>query len=190
MTVDEIAALDLSDDEYEVVQSVIRNKYRAYDAGGDLVLRGKQQLFKLREEFPFVDADGDPAFTVKASGVLDVAADYALIDDRTGDAVVVLDRNVALVHDRWTLRDPDTGAAVAEIASKSRLVSLLRHVHALFSLLPHEYEITGPDGRRVGTIDGKLSVRDRYVVRIDDADAVPREAVLAAAMVVDAIEEN
>ncbi|WP_435180233.1 LURP-one-related/scramblase family protein [Halorussus sp. AFM4] len=188
--VSDIAALDLTDDEYTVVQSPIRNKYKAYDAAGDLVLRGKQKLFKLKEEFPFVDAEGNPAFTVKAGGVFDFAGDYALVDDRTGETVVVLDRNFTFVVDKWTLRDPDTGNPVAEITSKSRLVSFLRHLSELFGLIPHEYEITAPDGRHVGTIDGRFSLKDTYDVTIDDDAGIPKEAVVAAAMVVDAIEGN
>jgi uncharacterized protein YxjI len=186
----DIAVLDLSDDEYTVVQSLIRNKYKAYDGDGNLVLRGKQKMFKLKEEFPFVDADGNSAFTVKASGVFDFAGDYALVDDRTGETVVVLEHRFTLLVDKWTVRDPDTGTRIAEIASKSKVVSALRHLHAVFSLIPHEYEITDASGGHVGTIDGRFSLKDTYDVTIDDAGDVPKEAVVAAAMVVDAIEGN
>ena len=190
MTDDAIAALDLTDDEYRVVQSAFRNKYRAYDADGDLVLQGKQKMLKLKEEFPFVDPDGNPAFTVKASGILDVAGNYTLVDDQTDEPVVVLDRNFTLLADKWTLRDPDSGATLAEIASKSKVVELLRSIHGLFSLIPHSYDITGADGRHLGTIDGQFSLRDTYVVRVGDAEDVSKEAVVAAAMVLDAIEQN
>lgn len=186
----EIAALDLTDDEYTVVQSLIRNKYKAYDGDGNLVLRGKQKMFKLKEEFPFVDADGDPVFTVKASGVFDFAGDYALVDDRTDETVVVLEHQFTLLVDKWRIRDPDTGNQIAEIASKSKVVSALRHLHAVFSLIPHEYEITDGDGGHVGTIDGRFSIKDKYDVTIDDDTGIPKEAVVAAAMVVDAIEGN
>lgn len=189
MSDDAIAALDLTDDEYEVVQSAFRNKYRAYDAAGNLVLQGKQKMLKLKEEFPFVDADGNPAFTVKASGILDVAGNYTLVDDRTDEPVVVLDRNFTLLADKWTLRDPDTGATLAEIASKSKVIELLRSFGP-FALIPHSYDITGADGEQIGTIDGQLSIRDTYVVRVGDTEGVPKEAVVAAAMVLDAIEEN
>jgi uncharacterized protein YxjI len=187
---DEITALDLTDDEYTVVQSLIRNKYKAYDSNGDLVLRGKQKMFKLKEEFPFVDADGDSAFTVKAGGILDVAGDYALIDEETGDEVVILDENYTLFADKWKIRDPDTEALIATIESKSMVVSVLRHLHAIFSVIPHEYEITDANDGHVGTIDGQFSLKDKYDVTIDDATNVPEEAVVAAAMVVDAIEGN
>ncbi|WP_276280635.1 hypothetical protein [Halorussus caseinilyticus] len=186
----DIAALDLTDDEYRVVQSLIRNKYEASNSDGELVLKGKQKMFKLKEEFPFVDADGNPAFTVKAGGVLDFSGDYALIDDETDETVVVLEHQFTLFVDKWALRDPDTGNRIAEIASKSKVVSLLRAVHDLFSLIPHEYEITDDDGRHVGAIEGQFSLKDKYDVTIDDAATVPKEAVVAAAMVVDAIEGN
>lgn len=185
-----ITALDLTGDEYKVVQSAFRNKYKAYDADGSLVLQGKQKMLKLKEEFPFVDADGNPAFTVKASSMLDFAGDYALVDDRTDETVLVLDREFTFFVDKWTLRDPDTEAPIAEIVTRSKLREVLRSVHALFSLIPHSYEITDSDGRHIGSIDGKLSFRDTYSVSVDDVAGISKEAVVAAAMVVDAIEGN
>jgi len=187
---DALAGIELTDDEYRVVQSLFRNRYRAYDSAGELVLQGKQKMLKMKEEFPFVGPDGEPVFTVAAGGILDVAGNYTLTDDTTGEPVVVLDENYTLLTDRWKLRDPDTESVVAEITSKSTLVELLRHLSDVFSFVPHSYEITDADGDHVGTIDGQLSLKDEYVVRIDDASDVPREAIVAAAMVIDAIEEN
>jgi len=190
---DAISGIDLSDDRYTVVQSLIRNKYKAMDEAGTVVLRGKQKLLKMKEEFPFTDADGEPVFTVKAGSILDVAGDYTLTDDRTEEPVVVLDKKWTLFADHWKVRDPDSEALIAEIASKSKLVMFLKHmpyVGALFQLLPHKYEIVDADGEHVGSVDGQFSIRDRYEVEIDDAGDVPREGVVAAAMVIDAIEGN
>ena len=187
---DALAGIELTDDEYRVVQSLFRNKYRAYDSAGELVLQGKQKMLKMKEEFPFVGPGGDPVFTVKAGGILDVAGNYTLTDDVTGDPVVVLDENYTLLTDRWKLRDPDTESIIAEITSQSTLVEALRYFSDVFSILPHKYEITDADGDHVGSIEGKFSLKDEYVVRIDDASDVPKEAIVAAAMVIDAIEEN
>ena len=190
---DAISGVDLSDDRYTVVQSLIRNKYKAMDEAGNVVLRGKQKLLRMKEEFPFTDADGEPVFTVKAGGILDVAGDYTLTDDRTDEPVVVLDKKWTLFSDHWKVRDPDTEALLAEITSKSKLVMFLKHmpyVGAFFQLLPHKYEIVDADGGHVGSVDGQFSIKDRYEVEIDDAESVPREAVVAAAMVIDAIEGN
>jgi len=186
----DISTVDLTDDRYEVKQSVIRNKYVVRDSGGDVVLRGKQKLFKLKEAFPFVTGDGEDAFTVNAGGIVDIAGDYTITDAGTGDDVVVLDEDLSLFVEHWTVRDPDTGEALATIRSKHRLLSVLRHVVSAANLIPNKYEILDPDGAHVGSIDGAFSLRDTYTVTIDDAGAVPKEAVLAAACILDALENQ
>ncbi|RJT05386.1 LURP-one-related/scramblase family protein [Halococcus sp. IIIV-5B] len=189
-TDDALAGIELTDDEYRVVQSLVRNKYRAYDSSGDVVLKGSQKMFRLKEEFPFVGPDGDPVFTVTAGGILDVAGNYTLTDDVTGEPVVVLDRQWTMLTDKWTLRDPDDESVIARIESGSTLADLLRYASDVFSFIPHSYEITDAGGGHVGSIDGRFSLRDEYTVRVDDTGDVPKEAVIAAAMVIDAIEGN
>lgn len=186
----DISTVDLDDDRYEVTQSAIRNKYVVRDSAGDVVLRGKQKMFKLKEEFPFVTGDDDDAFAVKAGGIMDVAGNYAIIDAGTGEEVVVLDEDYSLFVENWTIRDPETGAALATIRSKNKLVSALRHLFAVANLVPNKYEIFDADGDHVGDIEGKFSLRDAYAVSIDDASHVPKEAVIASACVLDALENQ
>jgi uncharacterized protein YxjI len=178
------------DDRYTVEQSLIRNKYKAMDAGGNVVLRGKQKLFKMKEEFPFIDGDGNDVFTVTAASILDVAGNYVLTDAATGEEVVVLDNDFSILQDTWTLRDPDDGAAIARIDSRGAMTTLARNLLPLGELIPHKYEITDANGAHVGRIDGQFSVKDRYEITIDDASGVPKEPVVAAAMVIDAIQGN
>jgi uncharacterized protein YxjI len=185
----DISGLDLHDDSYEVTQSLIRNRYKATDPRGNVVLRGKQKMFKAREEFPFVDGDGQEVFTVTADAILDFAGDYVLTDAQTGEDVVVLDNDFSMFQDVWTIRDPD-GSVLAEIRSRGALVTLARGFLPFGELIPHRYEITEPDGSHVGNIGGKLSFRDRYAITIDDASNVPKEVVIAAAMVIDAIQNH
>ena len=190
---DQISHVDLTGDRYTVVQSLIRNKYEALDGNGNVVLRGKQKMFKMKEEFPFVTGSGDPAFTVKASGILDIAGDYTILDEPTEEPVVVLDHKWTLFVDHWKIRDPETEELLAEITSKNKAVEILRHVPyvaIVAGMIPHEYEITDADGDHVGSIDGQFSLKDRYEITIDDAGDVPKEAIVAAAMVIDAIEGN
>jgi uncharacterized protein YxjI len=184
------STVDLSGTTYTVEQSLVRDKYAAYDGDGNLVLRAKQKLFKLKEEFPFVDADGNEVFTVKAGGILDIAGNYAIFDAATGERVAVLDNDFSVFRDVWTIRDGDTDATLAKITSRGALVTLARNVLPFGALIPHKYEITDGSGRHVGNIDGQLSLRDTYDIVIDDAGTVPRDAVVAAAMVIDAIQGN
>ena len=186
----DIQGIELTDDNYVVEQSLIRNKYKAMDKGGNVVVRGKQKMFKLKEEFPFVDANNNEVFTVKAGGMLDVAGNYVLSDAQTGEELVILDNDYSIFQDTWRIRDARTEAKIAEINSQGALVTVARNVVPFGGWIPHKYEITDVDGRHVGNIDGQFSLKDRYEITIDDASSVPKEAIIAAAMVIDAIEGN
>ena len=187
----ELSTIDLDGTRYTVEQSLIRNKYAAYDDQGALVLRGKQKMLKMKEEFPFVGPDGGELFTVKAGGILDVAGNYAIVDAGTGEEVVVLDNDFSLFKDVWTIRDADDGSVIATISSRGALVTMARQLIPIVGpLIPHKYEIADRDGTHVGNIHGQLSFRDRYDIVIDDATDVPTDAVVAAAMVIDAIQGN
>lgn len=185
-----IRGIDLEDDEYTVVQSLVRDKYRAEDPAGNVVLRGRQKMLKMEEEFPFVDADGNEVFTVEAGGIIDVAGNYVLQDAQTGEEVVILDNDYSMVQDTWTIRDARTEAKIAEINSRGSAATLARKLLPFGGVIPHKYEITDLDGNHVGTISGQLSLKDTYDIVIDDASGVPKESIVAAAMVIDAIQEN
>jgi uncharacterized protein YxjI len=92
--------------------------------------------------------------------------------------------------ENWTIRDPDSGDQLATIRSKNKLLSALRHVISVTNLIPNKYEIFDADGDHVGDIKGKFSLRDTYTVSIDDASTVPKEAVIAAACILDALENQ
>jgi uncharacterized protein YxjI len=186
----DLERIELTDDHYTVEQGLIRNKFRALDDDGNVVLRGKQKMLKLKEQFPFVDADGNEVFEVNAGSMLDVAGDYTLTDAETGEDLVILDNDYSIMQDTWTIRDADTEAKLAEINSRGTLTTLARNVVPFGELIPHKYEITDADGDHVGDIEGQFSLRDRYEVTIDDASDVPTEPVVAAAMVIDAIQGN
>jgi len=187
----DISGIELTDDSYTVIQGVIRNKYKALDDTGETVLRGKQELFKLKEKFPFVDGDDEEVFTVTASSIIDIAGDYILADAETDDPVVILDNDFSMLQDTWTIRDPETNEALAEITSRGAAVTLARNLLPFGEVIPHKYEITDPQDAHVGDIDGQFTLlKDTYEVTIDDASSVPKEPVVAAAMVIDAIQGN
>ena len=187
-----IRGLTLSDDHYTVEQNLARNKYEALDDDGNTVLRAKQKAFKLKEEFPFVNGAGEDVFTVTAQQIRDYEGRYVLTEAETGDDVVVLDHEYSLLEQAtgvtWKIRAADTDAVLAEITSR-KVVGLFR-TGLLGNLIPHKYTITDSEGTQVGTISGRFSMKDRYDVELHDTESVPRESVVAAAMVIDAIEGN
>ena len=187
---DVIAGVDLSGDHYVIRQSLIRSKYAVEDGGGNVVLRGRQKRFKMREEFPFTDGNGQEVFTVKAGGIIDVAGNYMLSDAQTGEDIVVLDNDFSMLQDTWRIRDARTEEVLARIDSRGAAATLARNFLPFGVLIPHKYEITDVNGNHVGKITGQFSVKDRYDIVIDDASNVPKEPIIAAAMVIDAIQGN
>ena len=185
-----ISGIDLTDSEYQVVQSLIRNKYKATDAAGNVVLRGKQKMFKMKEEFPFTDGEGNDVFTVKAGGIIDVAGNYVLTDAQTGEDIAILDNDYSIFQDTWKIRDAETEAKIAEINSRGAMITAVRNLVPFGEWIPHKYEITDQSGDHVGNISGQFSMKDTYDITIDDASDVPKETVVAAAMVIDAIQNN
>jgi uncharacterized protein YxjI len=188
-TRDVIGGVDLTDDEYVIRQSLFRNRYAVEDAAGRVVLRGKQKLFRMREEFPFVDADGNDAFRVKAQNVFDVAGDYTIEDAATGEPFAVIEKAFTLFKHTYRVRSPD-GDRWATIESEDALVMALKSFSEILGLLPHEYSVTGPDGERIGTIEERFSIRDVYDVSVGDTGDAPREVIVAAICAIDALEGN
>jgi len=187
---DVIGGIDLTDEQYTVKQALIRNKYNVYDSEEELVLKAKQKLFKMKEEFPFTTPDGEPLFRISAKNILDYAGDYVLTDESSGDVVAVLEKKFTLFKHVWWVRDPDTDQRVVQIESQGTLIELLRTISTLFSLFPHTYSIEDMDGGHIGEIKGAFSLRDRYKITVGDTGDAPREAIVAAAIAVDALEGN
>jgi uncharacterized protein YxjI len=185
--------VDFSDDSYRIEQSLIRNKYTVYDADDQEILNAKQKLFKMKEEFPFTDTDGTPVFRIKADSILDAAGDYTIYDESTDEPLAVLEKKWTLLQHTWKIRDPDDERLLAKIESRGAVVEAIRNIPYLSivtGLIPHEYTIEDNDGEQLGTIEGQLSLRDKYDLQIEDSGDMPREALVASAIAIDALEGN
>jgi uncharacterized protein YxjI len=190
MPADTIPGVDLTGDTYVVKQNLVRNKYRVFDGDDRLVLRAKQKLFKMKEEFPFVNADGEDVFTVKAGGILDIAGDYTLTPAGSDEPLAILDKNFTIFKHVWKVRDPHDERVLATIESGSVLLEAARNLVGILSIIPHSYTITGPDGEELGSLEGRLSLKDTYDLHIGDVGDAPKEAIVASAVAIDALEGN
>ncbi|WP_276258592.1 hypothetical protein [Haloglomus litoreum] len=186
---DVIGGIDLSDDEYVVTQAWIRSKYKVEDSSGEVVLRGKKKRFKMKEDFPFTTPGGDVAFRVKAQNIMDVAGDYNLVDEASGETFAVIQKELTLFQHVYRIRSPE-GELWATIESESAAVMALKSFVGILSLIPHSYSISDGSGAGIGTIEERFSLRDQYDITLGDTGDVPREAIMAAAVAIDALEEN
>ncbi len=181
--------IDFSDTEYTVKQSLIRNKYRIFNGDGELILKAKQKMFRMKEEFPFTDSEGDVIFRIKAARRLDIAGDYGIIDEKTGEKVGILSKKFTLFKHVWHVKDPE-GKKLASIESQSSFLEFLRSISDIFSLVPHKYTIQTHGGDELGRIRGKFSLKDTYRVTLEKEDFPGKELVIAAAITLDALEGN
>jgi len=146
-------------------------------------------MFKLKEEFPFVTGDDDDAFSVKAGGIMDIAGNYAITDAGTGEEVVVLDEDYSLLAENWTIRDPDTGRRWRPFARRINCSLRSATSSPLRTSFRTSTRYSTPTATTSATSRG-FSLRDAYTVTIDDASDVPKEAVIASACVLDALERT
>lgn len=185
---EQVSHLPLSDDEYTVKQTSVRNEYEARDARGNTILRGNHEMFELQDTFQFTDTDGDEVFTVEATGTMDIAGDYLLTDNRTGEDTVILDNDFSILQDTWRIRDADDQSLLAEMNSRGALYTVGRKLLPIGGWIPRRYEITDEAGDHVGVIEEQVSARDQYEISIEDAGTVPTESIVVGAMVIDAIQ--
>lgn len=183
-----LSGIDFPDEKYILKQRAVRNAYKLYDSSGEEVLSAKQKLLKMKEEFPFKDPDGNEIFSVKAENVLDIAGDYAIVDSGTDEKIAVLRKEFTLLVHRWHVMDAE-GNNIAKIESRGKIVGLLRALTDIANLLPHRYNVEDEEGTQIGSIQGKFSIRDRYEINIDQ-EVEGREAIIAAAVTIDALEGN
>lgn len=147
-------------------------------------------MYEEKDEFPFVDADGNVIFTVKASGTWDIAGDYLLTDSHTGEDLILLDNDFSLAQDTWRIRDADDRSLLAEINSRGLLITLGRKFLPFGQWIAHKYEVTDAEGAPVGTIEGRFAIFDQYEIDLTDTSSVPTEPIVIGTIVIDAIQGN
>lgn len=133
-------------------------------------LHSSREKLAIKEDFRFADADsGEEVLWVKAESVLDVAAAYDVIDERTGEYVGSVRRNVisALKHD-YELRD-HSGDLLATVEEAGWVRALFRR--QVTDSLPFTYRVRGPDGEPYGEISESFGFRDAYEVTLEPAEA-------------------
>lgn len=191
---DESTALGLSGTQYTVEQTGtdknLRPEYEAKDVTGDTIFHCTHNMYEGNDTFPFITTDGTEVVTVEASGTWDVAGDYLLTDSQTGKELVVLDNDLSLLQDTWRIRDAEDESLIAEIRSRGTLFTVGRKILPIGQWIGHTFEITDAEGNSVGTIESEFAVFDQYEITITDSSSVPIDPIVAATVVIDAIQGN
>lgn len=135
------------------------------DQGDEPLLLSSEESLAIKEDFRFAEPDsGEQVLWVKAESVLDVAAVYDVIDERTGEYVGAIERNVtSMLKHSYTVRN-HRGDEVATIREDSWPKAVIRR--NVTSALPFTYHITGSEGKAYGTISEGLGFRDQYSIEL------------------------
>lgn len=185
---EQIDQVALTDDQYTVMKTSVRNKYEATDSDGKSILRGNHEMFEMQDEFNITDANEDDVYNVEASEAIDIAGTYLLTDTQTGEEIALLDNDFSLLQDTWRIRDPADQSVLAELNSRGAPFALARKVLPVGGLIKRAYEISDETGSHIGSITEKHSVRTQYEITIEDASTVPKAAIVVGAMVIDGIQ--
>ncbi|MBC5793319.1 MAG: hypothetical protein H8Z69_04790 [Nanohaloarchaea archaeon] len=181
----DIKGVELDDNHYVIKQALYRNKYRVEDSSGKTVLKTKQKLLKMKEEFPFTNSDEDTVFSIKAKNLMDIAGDYALIDEETGETFATLEKKFTFFKHDWKVKNSE-GQEIARIESASFGLEVMRSLVGFLNLIPQKYDISrGED--KIGSLNGRFKLRDVYDLKFDEKVSEP---LIAAAVAVDALEHN
>ena len=187
----------LTGDKYKLKQKLLSltNSYHVYE-GDEMILKARAKMFRLHEDIKFKTPDGEEVFEVKAEQITDVAGDYTLL--KNGEPLTTLEKKFSIAEHRWKIKANDeTERLLAKVESKSPVIAWLRVIGGympllpnFFALIPHVYEIKTGDDRIIGKIEGKFSIRDTYEIEINDTNGASRDAILASAISIDALEGN
>lgn len=157
--------------------------------GDRVVAVCRQKAFTLREDIRlFADeSQTQELLTIRARQVVDFAAAYDVVDSRTRQTVGVLRRRgfASLVRDRWEVLDA-TDRPLGTVQEDNPTMALLRRF--LSNLIPQTFHLQGPRG-------GAAELRQRFnpivyslEVSVPPDIGIDRRLVLAAAILIAAIE--
>lgn len=149
-------------------------------------------MYDGKDAFPIVAAGGTETCRVKAIETWDVAGEYLLTDTQTTEDLVILDNDFSLLQDTWQIRDADDESLLAEISSRSGLITLAWKLLPAGHAIAHKYEVTDADGNPVGSIEGEFALFsfDEYEITLTDTSPIPTDPVVIGAIVIDAIQAN
>ena len=133
------------------VLRVFGGAFHVYDGNGRLVLFSEQKAFRLREDFRVYadESQMHELLTIKTPHILDLGATYGVYDATTREAVGAIRRKglKSIVKDEWIFLSSN-GQEIGKLTESVVGAVLSRFI----TLIPQDYSITGPDGRKVATM--------------------------------------
>ena len=185
--VDGIGGVDLTEERYTVKQSLVRDRYHVYDESGDLLLEADRRELRAQQEFHFRDTDGDVVFSVEEGNI---DGDFFITPPDSNRPLVILERDKALLRQEWNVRHGSNERLLATIEARGPMLEFFRYYVPMMGVLPHTYTIEDTDGEELGRLSGQFTLSESYKLNVETAADADREALVAAALTIDALDVN
>ena len=162
---------------------------------GEPIAYVRQKKMALKEDIRFFadEAETDELFRIKARSLFDVGGARYDVTDASGAAIGVLEHQFgkSLLRSTWRVAGPD-GAEIAIAKERSAAMAVLRRVIDFapevggFIPIPYNFDIL-VEGQKIGGMDRKFQLRDRYVLDLsgDTEGKLDRRLAVALAIGLD-----
>ncbi|MDX6517555.1 MAG: hypothetical protein QOF50_401 [Gaiellaceae bacterium] len=170
-------------------------------AGGPVAyVRQKRMAIKEDVRFYADEDETQELFRIKARSMFEIGGRYD-VTDAGGSRIGVLEKvfGKSLFRSTWRILGPGEDAAVLATAQERslflaiarRLVDFVPYVGGYIPI-PYNFEITDPAGTRIGGMDRKFQIRDRYVLDLSDdrERQVDRRLAIALAIGLDTLQNR
>ena len=179
-------------DRYEMVRKffAIGKKYNIKDEYGNDLFYASMEMLKLRPKIHIYDNDRQTGeiLTITPNSILDYDATYEITDARTQALIGSIKRDGlhSLFQNRWNIMD--ASGNVVGYATEPGLAAIVRRFILNWKL---DFDIEC-QGRRIGRLNKKMALRDRYVLDLsgDRERMLDRRLAIAMLPLLDAGEHR
>jgi uncharacterized protein YxjI len=168
-------------------------------AGGPVAfVRQKRMAIKEDVRFYADEDETQELFRIKARRMIDIGGNYD-VTAADGQKIGVLQKvfGKSLIRSTWRMLGPDDQELAsaqersAFLAVARRLIDFVPYVGGYIPI-PYNFEINDAEGKRIGGMDRKFQIRDKYVLDLsDDRERVlDRRIAIALAIGLDTLQNR
>ena len=168
-------------------------------AGGPIAyVRQKRMAIKEDVRFFADQEETQELFRIKARRMLDIGGSYD-VTAADGQKIGVLQKvfGRSLFRSTWRILGPDD-QELATAQERSQFLAIARRVIDYvpyvgeYIPIPYNFEINDPEGKRIGGMDRKFQIRDKYLLDLSDDHerALDRRLAIALAIGLDTLQNR
>jgi len=160
----------------------------------------RQKRMAIKEDIRFFadEEETEEVFRIKARRMLEIGGNYD-VTTPDGQRIGVLQKvfGRSLFRSTWRILDPQENVLATGqerslfLAIARRLIDYVPYVGGYIPI-PYNFELNDPEGKRIGGMDRKFQIRDKYLLDLsDDHDRrIDRRLAVALAVGLDTLQNR